>query len=80
MIERCEVNGKPATVAYLVHDPNGGFRSVSAEECEMVEVRFEDGAVLFGRCDRNVPEDEQRYDDGAALGKLSNCSSKEGTE
>lgn len=67
MIERREVNGKPATVAYLAHDPNGGFRSVSPEECDLVEVRFDDGGVLFGTRDRSASEDKPRNDHGGGL-------------
>jgi hypothetical protein len=43
MIENTTVNGKPATVAYILRD----FTPASKEDAELAEVHFEDGTVVF---------------------------------
>ncbi len=45
MIKSATIDGKKATVAYLMADFTP---AASEEDAELVEVHFEDGSVVFG--------------------------------
>ena len=48
MIERTEIDGKPATVAYLTRGGDGSFQLVDVKDATLVKVVFDDGNVVFG--------------------------------
>jgi len=43
MIERTEVDGRPATVAYIT----GDFQPATKEDWELAKIIFDDGEVVF---------------------------------
>ena len=51
MIERTEINGKSATVAYLTMGPKGEFNLVKPDKATLVKVTYDDGSVVFGTRD-----------------------------
>jgi hypothetical protein len=54
---RTQVNGKPATVAFLDVDPEGGFRSVPQDKAHLIKVLFDDGEMVMLR-----PQRKEKFD------------------
>jgi len=59
MIERAQVDGKPATIAYIGEN----FEPADKDTALYVKVIFDDGTAMFGRNEPVVPPVEKDYDE-----------------